>query len=101
MSVIRATPVGVLLTEDEGPDAKVVAAPIPKIDPSFAGVKDIKDVPRYILSQIEHFFEHYKELEDGKYVKINGWESQEVAKRKVSEAIARFRAQEEKIVKAP
>ena len=102
MSVIRAVPVGVLLTEDEeGPDAKIIAAPIAKIDPSFAGMNDIGDVPRYILNQIEHFFEHYKELEDNKYVKINGWESQQVAKRKISEAIERFRAQEEKMVKAP
>jgi inorganic pyrophosphatase len=102
MSVIRAIPVGVLLTEDEeGPDAKVIAAPIPKIDPSFAGTKDINDVPRYILNQIEHFFEHYKELEDGKYVKVKGWEPQQVAKRKISEAIERFRAQEEKVVRAP
>jgi inorganic pyrophosphatase len=102
MSVIRAIPVGVLLTEDEeGPDAKVIAAPIPKIDPSFAGMKDINDVPRYILNQIEHFFEHYKELEDGKYVKVKGWESQQVAKQKISEAIERFRAQEEKVVRAP
>lgn len=102
MSVIRAMPMGVLLTEDEeGPDAKIIAAPIPKIDPSFACMKDINDVPRYILNQIEHFFEHYKELEDGKYVKIKGWESQQVAKRKISEAIERFRAQEEKVVRAP
>jgi inorganic pyrophosphatase len=102
MSVIRAAPVGMLLTEDEGgPDAKVIAVPIPKIDPSFAGMRDIAEVPRYILNQIEHFFEHYKELEDGKYVKIRGWESQQVAKRKISEAIERFRAQEEKVVKAP
>lgn len=102
MSVIRATPVGVLLTEDEeGPDAKVIAAPIAKIDPSFAGVKDIGDVPRYILNQIEHFFEHYKELEDGKYVRVKGWKPQQVAKTKISEAIERFRAQEEKVVKAP
>jgi inorganic pyrophosphatase len=102
MSVIRARPVGVLLTEDEeGPDAKVIAAPIPKIDPSFAEMKDIGDVPRYMLSQIEHFFEHYKELEDGKYVKVKGWESQQIARRKIAEAIERFRAQEEKVVRAP
>ena len=99
---LMAVPVGVLLTEDEeGPDAKVIAAPIAKIDPTFSDMKDIGDVPRYILNQIEHFFEHYKELEDGKYVKVKGWESQRVAKTKISEAIERFRAQEEKVVKAP
>ena len=102
MSVIRATPVGVLLTEDEeGQDAKVIAAPIAKIDPTFVGMKDVADVPRYLLNQIEHFFEHYKELEDNKYVKIKGWESQQVAKRKISDAIERFRAQEEKAARAP
>lgn len=102
MSVIRAKPVGVLLTEDEeGPDSKIIAAPIPKIDPTFSEVQDITDVPRYILNQIEHFFEHYKELEKGKYVKVTGWENKETAKKKIAEAIERFKAQEEKVVRAP
>ena len=92
MSVIRATPVGVLITADEeGEDAKVVAVPVAKIDPTFSGVKDIQDVPQHIQDQIKHFFEHYKELEKNKYVKVKGWENKETAKKKISEAMESYR----------
>lgn len=90
-SVIRATPVGVLLTADEeGEDAKIVAVPVPKIDPTFANVKDINDVPEHLQNQIKHFFEHYKELEKGKYVKVTGWANRDLAKKKISEAMERY-----------
>lgn len=92
MSVIRATPVGVLLTADEeGEDAKIVAVPVAKIDPTFAHVKDVNDVPEHLRNQIKHFFEHYKELEKGKYVKVTGWENKDRAKKKISEAMERYR----------
>lgn len=91
-AVIRANPVGVLITEDEeGQDAKVVAVPVAKVDPSFSDIKDIDNVPEYIKNQIKHFFEHYKELEKGKYVKVAGWEDKESAKRKISEAVQRYK----------
>jgi inorganic pyrophosphatase len=91
-SVIRATPVGVLITADEeGEDAKVVAVPVAKIDPTFSDVKDIQNVPQHIQDQIKHFFEHYKELEKGKYVKVKGWENKETAKKKISEAMERYK----------
>ncbi|HEX2014672.1 MAG TPA: inorganic diphosphatase [Nitrososphaera sp.] len=91
-SVIRANPVGVLITADEeGEDAKVVAVPIPKVDPSFSEVKDISGVPEHIREQIKHFFEHYKELEKGKYVKVKGWENKESAKRKITESLERYK----------
>ena len=91
-AVIRTNPVGVLITEDEeGQDAKVVAVPMAKVDPSFSDVKDIDTVPEYIKNQIKHFFEHYKELEKGKYVKVAGWEDKESAKRKISEAVQRYK----------
>ena len=81
-----------LLTEDEeGVDAKVIGVPIPKIDPSFSSVTDINDVPIYLLDQIKHFFEHYKELEKGKWVKVSGWGSKDKAMKKISESIARFK----------
>ncbi len=80
MSVIKARAVGVLLTEDEkGSDAKIVGVPVDKIDPSFSTVFDIGDVPKYILEQIKHFFEHYKELEKGKWVKVIRWDSRSEA----------------------
>jgi inorganic pyrophosphatase len=92
MSVIRATPVGVLITADEeGEDAKVVAVPVAKIDPTFSNVKDIQDVPQHMQDQIKHFFEHYKELEKNKYVKVKGWENRETAKKKISEAMESYR----------
>jgi inorganic pyrophosphatase len=91
-SVIRANPVGVLITADEeGEDAKVVAIPVAKVDPSFSDVNDINDVPQYIQDQIKHFFEHYKELEKGKYVKVKGWEDKESAKKKIAEAMERYK----------
>ena len=91
-AVIKANPVGVLITEDEeGQDAKVVAVPIAKVDPSFSDVKDIDSVPEHIKDQVRHFFEHYKELEKGKYVKVAGWENKESAKKKISEAIQRYK----------
>jgi inorganic pyrophosphatase len=92
MSVIRANPVGVLLTEDEeGQDSKVIAVPITKLDPSFSSVTNINSIPEYIRNQIKHFFEHYKELEKGKYVKVIGWRDKETAKKRICEAIDRYR----------
>jgi len=93
-SVIRASPVGVLITADEeGEDAKVVAVPVAKIDPSFASVKDIQDVPQHVQDQIKHFFEHYKELEKGKFVKVTGWQNAATAKAKITEAMARYKSE--------
>jgi len=91
-SVIRAIPVGVLITADEeGEDSKIVAVPIAKVDPSFSDVREISDVPQHIQEQIKHFFEHYKELEKGKYVKVKSWENKESAKKKISEALERYK----------
>jgi inorganic pyrophosphatase len=92
MSVIRANPVGILLTEDEeGQDSKVIAVPIAKLDPSFSSITNIDNIPEHICNQIKHFFEHYKELEKGKYVRVKGWEDKEIAKERISEAIDRYR----------
>jgi inorganic pyrophosphatase len=91
-AVMRANPVGVLITADEeGEDAKVVAVPITKVDPTFSDVKDIDSIPQYIQDQIKHFFEHYKELEKGKYVKVKGWENKESAKKKIIEAMETYK----------
>jgi inorganic pyrophosphatase len=92
MSVIRANPVGVLQTEDEeGQDSKVIAVPIAKLDPGFSKITNIDSIPEHVRNEITHFFEHYKELEKGKYVKIKGWENKEIAKKQISEAIERYR----------
>jgi inorganic pyrophosphatase len=92
LSIVKSRPIGVLLTEDEeGQDSKVIATPVPKIDPTFSKIDDIKDLPEYIENQITHFFEHYKELEEGKFVKVKGWEGKQGAVKKITESIQRFK----------
>ena len=92
LSVMKVIPIGVLQTEDEeGHDSKIVAIPTSKIDPSFSTVSDIGDVPQHLKDQIKHFFEHYKELEKGKFVKISGWEGKESAVKKISDAINSYK----------
>lgn len=92
LSIVKSRPIGVLLTEDEeGQDSKVIATPVSKIDPTFSKIDDIKDLPDYIENQIKHFFEHYKELEEGKFVKVKGWEGKQGAVKKITESIQRFK----------
>lgn len=87
-AVIRARPIGVLLTEDEkGNDSKIIATALNDVDPSFSQVSDVEDIPDHVRNQITHFFEHYKELEEGKYVRIVGWENREFAKEKIMKAM--------------
>ena len=94
-TIIEARPIGLLEMEDEeGFDSKVIAVPKDKLDPQFASIKDINDLPDAIKEKIKHFFEHYKELEPGKWVKVRGWKGAEEAKRKILEAIERFRREE-------
>ena len=96
LSLIKVIPIGVLQTEDEeGHDSKIVAIPTSKIDPSFSTVSDIKDVPQHLKDQIKHFFEHYKELEKGKFVKILGWDGRQSAIKKISDAINSYIKQKE------
>ncbi|MBI1906803.1 MAG: inorganic diphosphatase [Rhodocyclales bacterium] len=72
--VIRCRPVGVLKMEDEsGMDAKVVAVPVSKLTPLYDKVQSIADLPDLLMKQTVHFFEHYKDLEPGKWVKVIGW----------------------------
>ncbi len=73
-AVIAARPIGVLLMEDDGgKDEKIIAVPTAKLDPMYANIKETKDLPEIVTAQIQHFFEHYKDLEKGKWVKIAGW----------------------------
>ncbi len=73
-SVIRCRPVGVLKMEDDGGmDDKLLAVPVEKVDPFQAGIQDLTDIPQKTRDRIKHFFEHYKDLEDGKWVKVIGW----------------------------
>jgi inorganic pyrophosphatase len=91
MSVIRSRPIGVLLMEDEkGPDAKIIAVPARHVDPNYSGIDDVHQLPTFTRKQIEHFFQHYKESEPGKFVKVEGWRDQKHAKALIKEASERF-----------
>ena len=79
--VIKARPVGVLkMTDDGGVDAKILAVPFGKLSTEYDHIQDIDDVSALLKEQIEHFFTHYKELEKGKWVKIDGWDNAVKAK---------------------
>ncbi|MEM3222100.1 MAG: inorganic diphosphatase, partial [Saccharolobus sp.] len=73
----------------EGEDYKIIAVPKDKIDPTFSNIKDINDLPEAIKNRIVHFFEHYKELEPGKWVKTSGWGNSAEAKERIKKAIER------------
>ena len=91
--VINVQPIGVLIMEDDGgQDEKIIAVPSPKLTRRYEGVHNYDDLPEITLNQIEHFFEHYKDLEPGKWVKIGGWRDAAEAKRLIVEAIGRARA---------
>jgi inorganic pyrophosphatase len=87
-SVIRCRPVGKLNMEDEsGIDAKLIAVPHEKLTPIYKNVKEYTDLPELLIKQIRHFFETYKALEPGKWVKVTGWEGADVAKAEVLKSI--------------
>lgn len=89
-TAIEARPIGMLyMRDEEGEDAKIIAVPKDKIDPSYSNVRDIIDLPEAVKNKIMHFFEHYKELEPGKWVKVSGWGSANEAKARISGAIKR------------
>jgi len=89
-TVIETRPVGILYMRDEkGEDAKIIAVPKDKIDPRYSNIKDIIDLPQAIKDKITHFFEHYKELEPGKWVKVSGWGGVSEAKARINESIKR------------
>jgi inorganic pyrophosphatase len=88
--VINVRPIGVLIMEDNaGQDEKVIAVPSHALTKRYDDVKTASDLPEITLHQIEHFFEHYKDLEPGKWVKISGWQGVDDARRLIVEAIER------------
>ena len=92
-AVINVRPVGVLKMQDEaGGDEKVLAVPVPKLTKRYAHVTNYTDMPEITLQQIRHFFEHYKDLEPGKWVKVLGWGDAAEAKRMIAEAIERVKS---------
>ena len=89
-AVINVRPVGVLKMQDEaGGDEKVLAVPVPKLTKRYEHVKEYTDLPVITLQQVQHFFEHYKDLEPGKWVKMRGWGDAAEARKLITEAIER------------
>lgn len=93
--VVKCRPIGVLKMSDEsGEDAKLLAVPVSKTTTLYDKVKSIKDVPEIQIQQIAHFFEHYKDLEKGKWVKIEGWADADEAKQEILNSIEMYQAQQ-------
>jgi inorganic pyrophosphatase len=92
-AVMNCRPVGVLVMEDEaGGDEKIIAVPSNKITRRYESIKTVADLPEITRQQIQHFFEHYKDLEPGKWVKLKSWGDVAVAKQLILEAIQRAKA---------
>jgi inorganic pyrophosphatase len=93
-AVIKVRPVGVLLMQDDkGGDEKLITVPVDATFPYYAQVRELDDLPAIVPQQIEHFFQHYKDLEPGKWAKLNGWGDAATARRIIVEAIERARAE--------
>ena len=89
-AIINCRPVGVLKMEDDGGgDEKIIAVPSPKLTQRYVNVHNYTDLPSITLEQIQHFFEHYKDLEPGKWVKLLGWGDAAEARALIMAAIAR------------
>ncbi len=96
-SVVRCRPVGVLkMTDESGDDAKVLAVPVSKLCSSYADVQCTDDIPQLLLDQIAHFFEHYKDLDEGKWVRVEGWGDVEAAKQEILDSVEMFKQAPEK-----
>lgn len=91
-AVIRARPVGVLhMTDEAGGDAKLIAVPHEKITQLYNDVHEYTDLPPLLIEQIKHFFENYKDLEKGKWVKVEGWGDAAAAREEILKAAAAFK----------
>ncbi len=79
------------MTDESGEDAKILAVPTLKVCPQFSHIETIEDVSPVLLDSIIHFFENYKALEEGKWVKINGWKGLDEVSKEVKDSIARYK----------
>ncbi|HET8816975.1 MAG TPA: inorganic diphosphatase [Pseudidiomarina sp.] len=92
-SVITVRPVGVLkMTDEKGEDAKVIGVPVSSLTKEYDHIKDVNDLPELLKAQITHFFERYKELEKGKWVKVEGWGDINEAKEEIQSSFDRAQA---------
>jgi inorganic pyrophosphatase len=89
--VIRCRPVGVLIMEDEsGMDEKIIAVPHHKVNPRYDEVQELSDLPKFLVEQVTYFFEHYKDMNPEKWVKVQGMEGKEKAFELINEGVARY-----------
>jgi len=96
-SVIRCRPIGMLkMTDEAGPDAKLLAVPVDKLCSLYRQVQKAEDMPTQLIAQIAHFFEHYKDLEPNKWVKVEGWVDGNAAKAEILAGVERFQNAKEK-----
>jgi inorganic pyrophosphatase len=92
--VIRCRPIGMMrMTDESGPDAKLLAVPVDKLSAAYKHIQKPEDLGQEFLDSIQHFFEHYKDLEKGKWVKIGGWEGVAAAKQEILDGIKRYQAE--------
>ncbi|WP_454785011.1 inorganic diphosphatase [Legionella sp. WA2024007413] len=90
-SVIPCRPVGMLkMTDESGIDAKILAVPINKLTKIYESIETHEDLPQHLLNSLEHFFSHYKDLEEGKWVKLDGWVGPEAAFEEIRSSVARY-----------
>jgi len=90
--VINVRPIGALLMEDDsGKDEKIIAVPSSHLTRRYEGIDNYSDLPEISLQQVQHFFEHYKDLEPGKWVKVGGWRDAAVAREMITDAVKRAR----------
>lgn len=90
-AAISCRTIGMLkMTDEAGQDAKLLALPISKVTKMYDNVNNYSDLPRHLLLSIEHFFKHYKDLEDNKWVTIEGWEGPDAARNEIMASVQRF-----------
>ena len=87
-AIVTARPISLLeMTDEAGPDNKIIAVPITKIDPQFENIKDVEDLNSHLKSRIKHFFESYKELEPGKWAKIKEFLPKKYAEEEIKKVL--------------
>jgi inorganic pyrophosphatase len=90
-SVIKCRPVGVLMMTDEsGDDAKILAVPTDSVSRHYHDIQDFRDLPEILLDQVAHFFEHYKDLDEGKWVRVGGWGGADEAREEIMASVAMY-----------
>lgn len=95
--VVRCRPVGMLkMTDEAGEDAKLLAVPVDKLTPVYREIESPRDFPQVVLDSISHFFAHYKDLEPGKFVRVEGWVDAEEAKKEIMIGVQRFHEAKQK-----